>query len=110
MYIQSPYFLNNSSLWTNWPERELSGLMKTYILAQWSYYIQQIVVLHIEDRRKDHWQMLIHHIVTIALISASYAYHQTRVGHLILVLMDFIDLVFPVRILLSSPCYGLLVR
>jgi acyl-CoA-dependent ceramide synthase len=83
-------------LWTNWPQRELDGLMKGYILGQWSFWLQQILVINIEDRRKDHWQMLTHHFVTIALISASYAYHQTRVGNLILVLMDVIDLFLPV--------------
>lgn len=84
-------------LWTNWPQRELDGLMKLYLLAQWSFWIQQVLVINMEDRRKDHWQMLSHHIVTIILISASYAYHQTRVGNLIMVQMDAVDLVFPVR-------------
>lgn len=83
-------------LWTDWPQRELGGPAKAYMLGQWAFWIQQVVVLNIEDRRKDHWQMLSHHFVTIALIAASYAYHQTRVGHLILVLMDVVDLVFPV--------------
>lgn len=70
--------------------------MKGYLLGQWSFYLQQIFVLNIEARRKDHWQMLIHHIVTVALVYASYAYHQTRVAHLILMLMDFIDISLPV--------------
>lgn len=83
-------------LWTDWPQRELDGLMKGYMLGQWSFWIQQVLVINIEDRRKDHWQMLAHHFVTIALVSASYAYHQTRVGNLILVLMDVVDLIFPV--------------
>ena len=75
---------------------ELDGLMKGYILGQWSFWLQQILIINIEDRRTDHWQMLTHHFVTIALIFASYAYHQTRVGNLILVLMDVIDLFLPV--------------
>lgn len=37
-----------------------------------------------------------HHAVTISLIIAAYAYHQTRVGVLLLVLMDVIELIFPV--------------
>lgn len=49
-----------------------------------------------EARRKDYWQILTHHLVTIALIAASYAYHHTRVGTVILVLMDVIELIFPV--------------
>jgi acyl-CoA-dependent ceramide synthase len=80
----------------DWPQRELDGLAKGYMLVQWSFWVQQLLIIHIEDRRKDHWQMLCHHVLTIALISASYAYHHTRVGSLILVTMDIVDLVFPV--------------
>ncbi|KAI1379067.1 longevity assurance proteins LAG1/LAC1 [Hypoxylon crocopeplum] len=95
LYVGSPYFLNMKELWTGWPNRELSGLMKGYLLAQWAFWVQQVLVIHIEERRKDHWQMLIHHFITISLISASYCYHQTRVGNLILVLMDVVDLFLP---------------
>jgi acyl-CoA-dependent ceramide synthase len=70
--------------------------VKAYVMVQWSFWIQQILVVNIEDRRKDHWQMLTHHFVTVTLVSASYAYNQTRVGSLILWLMDVIDLFFPV--------------
>lgn len=85
----------------NWPIREVDGVMKAYMLAQWAFWLQQVLVIHIEERRKDHWQMLTHHFLTIGLIAASYAYHQTRVGHLILVLMDIVDLFFPVSHRLS---------
>lgn len=96
LYYKSPYYLRMDTLWTDWPQRELSGLMKCYILCQWAFWIQQVIVINIEQRRKDHWQMLSHHIVTIILVAASYAYHQSRIGHLILILMDVVDLVFPV--------------
>lgn len=84
-----------SELWTNWPDRELTGLVKTYILVQWSFWVQQVLVIHLEDRRKDHWQMLTHHFVTISLVAASYYSHMTRVGQFILVLMDAVELFFP---------------
>lgn len=76
--------------------------MKFYILTQWSFWLQQIIVIHIEERRKDHWQMLSHHFITSALISSCYYYHQTRVGNLILVLMDVVDIFLPVRPPLAS--------
>ncbi|KAK5989689.1 Sphingosine N-acyltransferase-like protein FUM18 [Cladobotryum mycophilum] len=95
IYYNSPYFMHLQELWTNWPARELDGLMKAYYLMQWSFWIQQVVVLNIEERRKDHWQMLAHHVVTIALVACSYTYHHTRVGNLILVIMDVVDLIFP---------------
>ncbi|RYP48730.1 hypothetical protein DL768_005450 [Monosporascus sp. mg162] len=97
MYIYhiSPYYLNMEELWTNWPIRETSGIMKVYLLPQWAFWLQQVLVIHIEERRKDHWQMLIHHFVTVTLIASCYAYHHTRVGNLILVLMDVVDLFLP---------------
>ncbi|KAK6071159.1 longevity-assurance protein [Seiridium cupressi] len=95
LYYQSPYWMNLKGLWIDWPIRETDGVMKAYMLAQWAFWLQQVLVIHIEERRKDHWQMLTHHFVTIGLIAASYAYHHTRVGHLILVLMDIVDLFFP---------------
>ncbi|RDH28089.1 longevity-assurance protein [Aspergillus welwitschiae] len=95
LYYKSPYFLNMEELWTEWPQREMDGLVKAYYLGQLSFWIQQVLVINIEDRRKDHWQMLTHHFVTISLMATSYVYHQTKVGHLILVLMDVIDLFLP---------------
>lgn len=71
--------------------------MKGYVLAQWAFWLQQILVINIEERRKDHWQMFSHHIITTALISSCYFYHFTRVGNLILVVMDVVDLFLPVR-------------
>lgn len=84
-------------LWTNWPDRELTGIMKGYILGQWAFWLQQIIVINIEERRKDHWQMLAHHFITSALISSCYSYHHTRVGNFILVIMDVVDLFLPVK-------------
>ncbi|KKA26463.1 hypothetical protein TD95_000122 [Thielaviopsis punctulata] len=95
IYYTSPYWMNMKELWTNWPDRELDGLSKLYILAQWGFWVQQVLVINIEERRKDHYQMLTHHFITIALVSSCYSYHQTRVGILILVLMDVVDLFLP---------------
>ncbi|KAI6089143.1 longevity assurance proteins LAG1/LAC1 [Hypoxylon rubiginosum] len=95
LYVNSPYYLNMRELWTEWPTRELGGVMKAYLLAQWAFWVQQVLVIHIEERRKDHYQMLTHHFITITLISTSYCYHLTRVGNLILVLMDVVDLFLP---------------
>ena len=79
----------------------MSGLAKWYYLVQFAFWLQQIVVVNIEERRKDHWQMFTHHIITCALIFASYGYHQTKVGNLILCLMDVVDLFLPLAKILK---------
>ncbi|KAM0339581.1 hypothetical protein ACHAPU_010881 [Fusarium lateritium] len=96
IYATSSYWLNLREMWTNWPNRELSKLMKLYMLAQLAFWLQQLVVVNIEKRRKDYWQMISHHIVTIALVYGSYRYGLTRVGNVVLILMDLNDLIFSV--------------
>ncbi|KAI8723829.1 TLC domain-containing protein [Fusarium sp. LHS14.1] len=95
IYCTSPHYMSMKNLWTDWPNRELDGLMKGYLLCQWAFWLQQMIVINIEERRKDHWQMFTHHIVTTALIYSCYAYHHTRVGNFILVIMDVVDLFLP---------------
>ncbi|EJT70990.1 hypothetical protein GGTG_12011 [Gaeumannomyces tritici R3-111a-1] len=94
IYLNSEYYMNMRNLWTAWPSREVDGLMKGYMLAQLAFWMQQILVINIEERRKDHWQMFAHHIITVTLIYSSWRYGYTRVGNLILILMDGVDIVF----------------
>ena len=63
---------------------------------QTSLYIHAVLLLNAEAPRKDHWQMMAHHVVTIILIVASYTYNLTRVGCCIMVIMDWCDIFLPV--------------
>lgn len=76
----------------------MSGLFKWYYLAQLAFWFQQILVIHIEKRRKDHIQMLTHHIITCTLISITYVYRCTRAANIVLCLMDVADLLLPVSV------------
>ncbi|KAH0490805.1 hypothetical protein TgHK011_002257 [Trichoderma gracile] len=95
IWYTSPYYLNMAELWTDWPSREMSGTVKFYFLTQFAFWIQQLLVSLIEKQRKDYWMMLVHHLVTIALVAASYSYHFTRVGNVTMIIMDVVDIVFP---------------
>lgn len=89
---QEPYWTSELALWSGWPVREMSGLSKFYYLLQTSFWVQQVIVINVEDRRKDYWQMLSHHIVTILLLLGSYVSHFTPIGNVILILMDPCDI------------------
>lgn len=110
MYIMytSEYWWDIGALWRDWPVREVTGLMKWYYLAQYAFWVQQIFVLHIEERRKDHYQMLAHHIITCALMVGSYMYHFTRVGNAILCLMDVVDILLPAAKMLKYLNYQII--
>lgn len=40
--------------------------------------------------------MMTHHFITVALVTFSYMYHFTRVGCLVMFLMDWCDIILPV--------------
>lgn len=57
-----------------------------------------MLVVNIEEKRKDYAQMFVHHIFTTVLLYLSYGYYHTRVGIVILCIMDLVDIVLPVSL------------
>lgn len=92
---------NLQELWVNYPHIPLAGPIKFYYLTQLAFWFHQVLILNAEARRKDHWQMMSHHVITITLVIASYWYNVTRVGILIMVLMDFCDIFLAVCAIFS---------
>lgn len=84
-----------SALWQDYPHIPLAGPLKFYYLTQTAFYIHQVLILNAEARRKDHVQMMTHHVITIFLMATSYFSNFTRVGCLIMVLMDWCDIFLP---------------
>nr|G1UJF5.1 RecName: Full=Sphingosine N-acyltransferase-like protein ALT7; AltName: Full=AAL-toxin biosynthesis cluster protein 7 [Alternaria alternata]BAK64384.1 longevity assurance homolog 3 [Alternaria alternata]BBG74271.1 putative ceramide synthase [Alternaria alternata] len=96
MYINynSEYWMDLDGVWSGFPERTMTGLTKGYYLLQLAFWLQQIVVVNFEKRRKDYSQMLTHHLITSVLLATSYSYYQTKVGNVILCLVDIVDVLF----------------
>lgn len=92
LYIHSPYYETLDNVFVDWPHTQMSAFMKHYYLIQLAFWFQQIFVLNIEKRRKDHFNMFSHHIITCMLVVGSYYYYFTRMGHLILIIMDSVDI------------------
>nr|AAB19113.1 longevity assurance factor [Schizosaccharomyces pombe] len=91
IYRSSNYWSNEEKLFEDYPQYYMSPLFKAYYLIQLGFWLQQILVLHLEQRRADHWQMFAHHIVTCALIILSYGFNFLRVGNAILYIFDLSD-------------------
>lgn len=94
--LQYVHYYLPSNPWAGYPHTPLVGIVKLYYLMQISLYVHGVLLLNAEAPRKDHWQMMAHHVVTNILIVTSYAYNFTRVGCLIMVLMDWCDIFLPV--------------
>ncbi|KAI0353473.1 longevity assurance proteins LAG1/LAC1 [Trametes cingulata] len=87
--------LNPINVWHGYPHIPLAGPVKFYYLLEVAFYLHQILVINAEAPRKDHWQMLTHHIITVVLMIGSYFYNYNRIGCLIMVLMDWCDIFLP---------------
>ena len=85
-----PWLLDTSENFNNWPHHPISTLMNFYYQIELGCYIHQ---LHwTEVNRSDALEMILHHVITIALILGSYLINFTRVGTSILLCHDFADI------------------
>ncbi|KAF7716659.1 Uncharacterized protein PECH_008230 [Penicillium ucsense] len=95
LWKNSNYWCDFSTIWNEWPARPVDGLMKWYILVELAFLLQQIFVIHVEEKRKDHYQMLSHHIITSTLLGSAYIYGFYNVSNVVLCLMDIVDVLLP---------------
>lgn len=96
MYIMSRsplWFFNTTAMFEGFPHRKHEALFKAYYLLQASYWGQQAIVLllQLEKPRKDFQELVLHHVVTLALIALSYRFHFTYMGLVVFVTHDVSD-------------------
>jgi len=68
-----------------------------------SFYWSLMFSQFFDVKRKDFWQMFVHHLTTISLLGFSWVCNLTRVGSIVLLLHDSADILLEVhRICLST--------
>ena len=88
-----PWFLPSRKWWQNQTrdDARTSGAYRGYYLLYVARYVAEIISVGTEYDRKDKKEMLLHHFSTVFLIGISYAYGFTRVGGIIMLLLDPAD-------------------
>eukprot|EP01135_Chromosphaera_perkinsii_P003540 Nk52_evm13s247 gene=Nk52_evmTU13s247 len=87
------YFQDPDAAWKGW-SRGMYVEPKLYWLymIQLGFYFHSVYATYfMDERRNDHYAMVIHHIVTILLIGFSYCTRYHRVGLQVLYVHDFCD-------------------
>lgn len=64
----------------------------SYYMFSMSFYWSLVVSQFFDIKRKDFWQMFVHHIITLLLLSLSWICNLHRVGSLVLVIHDCADI------------------
>ena len=93
MYHTPIWYFETSAFYDQFPHRSHFALFKLFYLLQASFWAQQSVVLslQLEKPRKDFYELVFHHIVTMALIFLSYRFHFTWIGLAVYITMDVSD-------------------
>lgn len=96
LYVMSRgplWYFNTTAMFEGYPHRKHEGLFKAYYLLQASYWSQQAIVLMLllEKPRKDFKELVLHHIVTLALIGLSYRFHFANMGIAVYITHDISD-------------------
>ncbi|KAI1116160.1 TLC domain-containing protein [Nemania sp. NC0429] len=96
MYVMSHtpiWYFNTRAMYENFPHKTHAADFKFYYLFQAAYWAQQAIVLllGLEERRKDFKELVGHHIVSLALIGLSYRFHFTYMGLAVYITHDISD-------------------
>ncbi|KAG6446773.1 ceramide synthase 5 [Manduca sexta] len=75
-----------------YPHQGLSSDVWWYYMISSAFYWSLTISQFWDVRRKDFWQMFVHHIATIALLSFSWVCNLHRIGTLMLLLHDCADI------------------
>jgi ceramide synthetase len=87
-----PWFWPSFNWWKNQTsDSRTSADFRGYYLLYVARYVAEIISVGLEYDRKDKREMLLHHFSTVFLIGISYAYGFTRVGGIIMLLLDPAD-------------------
>lgn len=87
------WYFETIPFYEHYPHRTHDWYFKVYYLGQAAFWVQQsvVLVLQLEKPRKDFKELVLHHIITIALIWTSYRFHFTWMGLEIYITMDVSD-------------------
>jgi len=89
-----PFFWPSSKWWIDFSTGQHSYMrqdLRCYYIMYASRYMQAIVSVLMEHKRKDFIEMQVHHVVTVGLVGLSYYGGWNRVGVIVMVLLDPAD-------------------
>ncbi|XP_065195166.1 ceramide synthase 6-like [Sycon ciliatum] len=85
------YFYDVEDCWRQYPHRYVDLEEFCYYMGEMSFYLSLTISHCFEQRKKDFWEMLIHHIATLGLISLSFSVNYVPIGALIMLCHDIAD-------------------
>uniref|UniRef100_A0A6B2EE38 Protein transporter n=1 Tax=Phlebotomus kandelakii TaxID=1109342 RepID=A0A6B2EE38_9DIPT len=87
-----PWFWEIKHCWYGYPHQSVDNDIWWYYMISLAFYWSLTISQFRDVKRKDFWQMFVHHMVTLLLLSLSWVCNLHRVGSLVLVVHDCADI------------------
>lgn len=87
-----PYISNTMHCFYDYPHHPVTTEEWWYYNIELGFYLSLLCSQFFDTKRKDFWQMFMHHIVTVLLITLSWACNFHRMGSLVLAIHDVADI------------------
>ncbi|XP_024869551.1 ceramide synthase 6 isoform X2 [Temnothorax curvispinosus] len=87
-----PWLWDIKHCYYNYPYHPVTSDIWWYYMISMAFYWALSFSQFFDVRRKDFWQMFIHHIATISLMCFSWVGNLTRIGSLVLLVHDSADI------------------
>jgi ceramide synthetase len=91
---RQPWIWPSSNWWMGFAEGKhdlIRADLRCYYLLYGSRYLQGLISIFLEHKRKDFWEMFLHHTFTVLVVIISYIFGWNRVGAVVMVLLDPAD-------------------
>lgn len=82
------WFWNINNCFIEYPHHKVTNDVWFYYMVEMAFYWSLSFSQFFDVKRKDFWEMFIHHQATIALIGFSWTTHFVRIGTLVLIVHD----------------------
>ncbi|OXA47434.1 ceramide synthase 6 [Folsomia candida] len=86
-----PWLWDILHCWYDYPHHSVTTDIWWYYVYGSSFYWSLLITLAYDAKRKDFWEMSLHHVATLCLLAFSWTCNLTRVGTLVLLLHDFVE-------------------
>ncbi|KAH9423928.1 Ceramide synthase 5 [Dermatophagoides pteronyssinus] len=87
-----PWMWDSVYCFLDYPHHFVSTEEWWYYNIESAFYLSLLFSQFVDVQRKDFWVMFVHHVVTLCLLSFSWACNLIRIGTLVLVIHDFADI------------------
>lgn len=87
-----PWLWDIRHCWYDYPNHTVEGDVWGYYMLELSLYWSLTLSQFVDVKRKDFWEMFVHHLTTICLLCFSWTCNLTRVGTLVMVIHDIADI------------------